>query len=112
MSKFFVGQETVRVPFPDGEWTDIKDELTQEDQDIVVNSMAHAKAKGTTPEVEFDLGKLTLLERVIVAWSFAEDGKAIPVNRDTISRLRGRYRQAILAKADELSKASMEFAKN
>ena len=63
-------------------------------------------------KINLNLGKLPLLIRSIVAWSFAEDGKPIPVNPDTISRLRARYREPILTKIDELQTQAGQFLKN
>ncbi len=110
MGKYFLGNETVRVTFEDGQWVDIKEELSQEDSDYIMNAMAKAEA-GTATKVEFNLGRLALLERSIISWSFAED-KPIPVSRENISNLRVKYRAKVLSEIDRLNQAASEFAKN
>ena len=111
MSKFFLENEVARITFDDSEWVDVKEELTQEDQDFILNKLAHAEAKGTDSKVEMTLGRMALLQRAIVAWSFQEDGKSIPITTDNISKLRNRYRSIVLAKIDELNTAATEFKK-
>ncbi len=109
MGRFFQDAETVRVTFPDGEWVDVKEELSQADQDYVLNQMAQAELSDKSSDVKLRFGKLALLERGIVAWSFAEDCKPIPITPDTISRLRLRYRSPVLKELDRLDKAALEF---
>ncbi|MCK9520186.1 MAG: hypothetical protein M0R74_14355 [Dehalococcoidia bacterium] len=111
MSQYFIGAETVRLAFPDGQWVDLKEEMTQADQDYVVNKMVRAKLQakdGGASDVSLDLGKGAVMERMIVAWSF----EGVPVNPDNISKLRGKYRALILEKIDELQKAAGEWSKN
>jgi hypothetical protein len=102
MSEFFLDSETHRVEFPDGQWVDVKAELTQADQDYIMGQMAQAAGN----EIQLRLGQLPLLERSIVAWSFPE-----PVTKENISRLRLRYRTVLLAEIDRLNTAAMEFAR-
>ncbi len=110
MGKYFLGSETVRVTFEDSQWIDIKEELSQEDSDFIMNAMAKAEA-GAETKVEFNLGRLALLERSVVAWSFAED-KPVPVTRENISNLRVKYRAKVLSEIDRLNKEASEFSKN
>lgn len=107
MSKFFLEKETFRVEFPDGQWCDIKEEMTQADSDFIINKMTKAKYK----DVDMDLGKQSLLERMIVDWSFT-DGNKIPVNPENISNLRTKYRAMILKEIDRVVTESQEFSKN
>lgn len=111
MGKFFQEAETCRIDFPDGEWVDIKEELSQEDQDYILNQMAEAATEedeGKT-KVTLMLGRLAMLERSIVAWSFSVDGQPVPVSRDNINRLRVKYRQKVLDTANDLYEAAGEF---
>lgn len=115
MSKYFSGNETRRINFPDGQWVDVKEELTQEDSDYILSQLAKTSiTEGKkTPDIEISLGKLALLERSIVAWSFADDsGQPVPVTRDNISRLRRRYRSVILPEVDKLNQEADSFSKN
>jgi len=108
MSKFFIADELFRVTFPDGEWVDIKTELSQRDQDCIIRNMAKAKT-GDKPEIEFDLGRQSLLEIMVKDWSFKENDKPVPVTPDNISNLRQKYRSKVLAEIDRLSKESTSF---
>ncbi len=110
MGKFFSGGETYRVTFPDGEWIDVKQEFSQADQDYMLDQMAHAEATGKDAKLSFSLGKLAMLERGIVAWSFTGDSdKPVPVNRDTINTLRLRYRAKILEEINRLNEEAARF---
>ena len=104
MSEFFLDSEVVRVGFPDEQWIDIKEELTQADQDAVTNAMV--KMHGS--EMEMTIGRTILLERMVVAWSFPE-----PVNAENLSRLRRKYREPTLVKIDEVNTQAYSYlAKN
>ena len=107
MSKYFIERETIRVPFEDGQWADLKEEMSQADSDYVMNQMAKTKADNGKAEISIDLGRLALMERMVVAWSFDA-----PVNKDNLSNLRTKYRTLILAKINELTTKASEFSKN
>ena len=97
---FFNKGETVRIDFPDGEWVDVKEELNQADQDYIMNSMAAVKEAA----VSFNLGRLALLERSVVAWSQPES-----INRDNLSNMKRQYREPVLTKIDELNAKPYEY---
>lgn len=108
----FIGAERVRIPFPDGEWIEVKQELTQEDEDAIASEMLSASNTGGSTAVQIKAGRLALLARGVVAWSFAgTDGKPIPLTRDNLSCLRARYRQPTLAKLDALTASALEFVR-
>lgn len=111
MGEFFLDAEKVRVDFPDGQWVDVKEELTQADQDYIITQMARAEQNGGKARLELTLGQLSLLERSILDWSFTEADKKIPISRDTISRLRRRYREKITAEVNRLNNEAQEFIK-
>ena len=98
MGEFFLDSEVVRVCFQDDNWVDVKEELTQADQDYIMGQMV--KGEVIKPE----LGRIPLLERSIVAWSFPE-----PVNRENIIRLRVRYRVKLLNEINRLNEQALEF---
>jgi hypothetical protein len=100
MSEFFIEDEKVRVEFDDGNWVDLKSELTQEDQDYISNAMMKYKDKG----IDVTLGRMPLLERMVVAWSFP-----VQVTRKNISNLRRKYREPVLDKSEELNKDSRAY---
>lgn len=107
MSKYFINENDLyRVTFDDGEWVDIKKELTQKDQDNILNTMA--KTKGKDAELELNLGRQTLLEVSVKAWSFC-DGAPIPVTPDNLSNLKVKYRSKVLNEIDRLNKEASSF---
>ena len=112
MGKHFINEkDTYRISFPDGEWIDIKTELSQADSDYIMGKMADIKA-GEPMGIDIKLGRLPLLERSIVAWSFAEDGKSVEINAETISQLRSKYRILVFKEINRLTLESQSFAKN
>ncbi len=109
MSEHFLEGETVRVDYPDGAWIDIVEEFTQEDNDYITGKMVNirgqkGKGKDAKTDMEFKIGRMAVLERAVRKWSFPE-----PINPDTLSRLRIRYREPLLAKIDELAAAQSEW---
>lgn len=117
MGKFFSTGETFRVTFPDGEFVDIKQEFSQADLDYITSKMMQTKVSTdgkSKPEAEVAMvfGKQATLERAIVAWSFQEEGKPVPVTPDNISNLRMKYRTKVLAEIDRLASEAGEFSKN
>lgn len=100
MSEFFLDSEVVRIDFEDGQWVEVKEELTQADQDAITNAMV--KVHGT--EMDMTIGRITLLERMVVAWSFPE-----PVNPENLSRLRRKYREPTLVRIDELNSQAYDY---
>jgi len=97
MSDTFYEGEVFRVTFPDGNWVDVTEELTQADQDFLLNEMAKVEDKRSN-SVAFNLGKSLLLERCIKAWSFDK-----PINPENISHLRLKYRSKVLREIDRLN---------
>ena len=111
MGKYFLDDEKVRVTFKDGEWVDIKEELTQADQDYIMNQMTSAGQHGGTATIEFKLGQMGLLERSILDWSFADGETKILVTPENISRLRLRYRTKVLEEINSLNEKATEFVR-
>jgi len=106
MGEFFTDGEKVRIDFEDGQWVDIKEELTQYDQDFLLDRMARAESTGSEAKVTLSLGRMALMERAILAWSFPE-----PVTPDNISRLRIRYRQRVLDEVNRLNEQAGEWVR-
>lgn len=100
MSEFFNEGEKVRVDFEDGCWIDIKEEMTQADQDYIMNAMAAVQ----NTAVSFNLGRLALLERCVLGWSFRE-----PITKDNLSNLRRKYREVVLQRIDEQNSKPLEY---
>ncbi len=113
MSKFFIDEkELERITFDDGEWVDVKRELTQVDGDYITTKMAKTKGGLKDIEIDINLGSLPLMERSIVAWSFKDDsGQSVEVTSDTVSNLRSKYRRVILLKINDLNVEARQFSK-
>ena len=111
MGQFFVDGEVVKIAFEDGEWIDVKEELSQADQDYLLDQMAKAESIGKDAKISFSLGRLAMLERSIITWSFQIDGKPVPVTKDNISRLRLKYRQKVLEEVNRLNEQAGEFTR-
>ena len=115
MSECFLESEKVRITFPDGpdgqdgNWVELKEELTQDDQDYIMTQMVKGKT-GEALKTKIEWGHLPLLERSIVDWSFTgKDGNKMPITKDNISSLRLRYRAKLLIEIDHLNTQAMEF---
>ena len=105
MSEWFIEDEREKVEFPDGSWVEIKTELTQEDQDAITTAMVKMR---DNKDIDMVVGRLILLERMVVAWSFDP-----PVNKANLSKLRRKYREPVLKRIDELNGQNWEYiAKN
>ena len=100
MSEWFIEDEAVRIDYPDGAWIEVKSELTQRDQDYITNAMMTYKGK----EMEVKIGRLALLERMVIKWSFS-----VPVNSDNLSKLRRKYRQPLLERCDQLNSEAYDY---
>jgi hypothetical protein len=112
MSKFFIDEiDKFRVNFPDGEWIDIKTELSQSDSDYIMNAMIQAEALDgkNEPKLNIKVGKLPLLERSIIDWSFKDGDKIIPVNNINIGKLKSKYRTKVLQEIDRLNNEAGSF---
>ena len=104
MSEWFIENETEKVTFEDGVWIELKQELDQEDQDAIAGAMLKLKGK----DLEMQVGRLILLERMVLRWSFDT-----PVNKSNLSKLRRKYREPVLDKINDLNSAAFEYvAKN
>jgi hypothetical protein len=104
VSDFFIENETEKVEFPDGVWIELKQELDQEDQDAIAGAMLKLKGK----DLEMQVGRLILLERMVLRWSFDT-----PVNKSNLSKLRRKYREPVLDKINDLNSVAFEYvAKN
>ena len=103
MSKFTINKDDLfRVTFPDGEWADIKKEFSQRDLDYITNQLMKTKD-------EMQYGMMAMLERGIVAWSFADDSKPLAVDSENISNLKSKYREIILKEINRLSQEAKSF---
>ncbi len=116
--KFFASGDTKRVDLDDGQWVDIKAELSVGDWEKIDASMLQylaespnggnrqerrrlSRGKANTEQVANirirGAGNIEVLEVLIVAWSFEN----VEINRNSISKLKETWTEKILAAADE-----------
>lgn len=93
MGKFFISQESARLDVGDGEWVEIKKELSfAESQKVIGAGVASVHAgenKRDEYKVDFEFMNVIKLETWIVDWSFTDDDKAkVPVSRSAICNLQ------------------------
>jgi len=103
---YFSRNETERLTFPDGQWVDLKRVPSQGDADYVAGRMFAAGKPNLLA------GRLPMMARMIVAWSFEEDGKPVPITEDMVDTLHPRYRNLIIDKINELTDKAGEWLKN
>ena len=108
MGEFFWDSESVRIDFPDGNWIDVKPELLQDDQDYIMGCMVQTDENGKQI-LKAEKGRIPLLERSILDWSFTDGKGKVPITRDTISRLRLKYRSKVLIEVNRLNTEALEF---
>jgi hypothetical protein len=84
----FVKEDVTRLTLPDGEWVDVKRELTVgEDREFRVAGMKKATVKGDI-EVDFKAISLARVKTYLVGWSAVDHkGKMLPVTSDAIEAL-------------------------
>jgi hypothetical protein len=83
----------------------LRGSYTAADQEAVENAASGVKSLGRgRPQLESRGGsaRRTLLERMIVDWTFAQGGRTVPVTREMIGKLPVNYRRPILEKCDEI----------
>ena len=74
----FVSTELVRIELEDGEWVDIKSGLSLGDYEKIAIESDSDRPEGRI---------VATLLVVIKAWNLKDDGKDMPINRDSIERL-------------------------
>jgi len=85
----------------------MKGTLTAADQEVVGNASSSADKKGNI-ETRLGSGKLIMLTRMIVDWTFAVQGRKVEVRPDTIRLLPANYIRPLLEKCDELAAGMTE----
>ena len=87
-------QVVVRGKFTAGIQEDIGNIATQMDED-------------GKPFMVTGTARLSMMEHMIVSWSFTQNGHPVPVSLDAIRELGAEYQTPILEKIDELAKKGM-----
>lgn len=82
----FVKPGVVRVPLSDDDWIDLKRELTVGEARQILFSTLEEQGDGTFKR-NLDAAIMLRLLSYIVAWSFVDDGRPVPVSADAINAL-------------------------
>lgn len=77
------------------------------DQEAIGNA-AVSTDKGGKMIFQAGSGRLALLQRMIVDWTFAAGGRKVEVRPETIKRLPANYSNPLLEKCDELAQGMTE----
>ena len=87
----FVSAETVRLELTEGDWLEVKRELTYgEQQNLLLGDTQVTRVEGGVKEVTVDLELINIRDMAmwIVDWSFEDaNGKRVPVSIDSIKAL-------------------------
>jgi hypothetical protein len=108
----FVQPETVRLDISDGEWIEIKKQLTWAEQQDFTNAGVDTKVSG--PEISVKWGDVALQRLLIwlVDWSLLDaNGKNVPISRDSISALDTETGEEIVAAMNKYVAARAEEKK-
>lgn len=126
MNKYFVEEDTHRLTFDDGEWVDIKKEMSAGDQEKLQTALFQLDTQGITDNREgrraarrqdniklnFRPSYLPLLEINIQAWSFSNGTNGtkekIPLTRENIAKLKDPIASLIADEIDRLNPFSPE----
>lgn len=77
------------------------------DQEAVGNAAMTTDRKGKT-SYQAGTGRLMLLNRMIVDWTFTSGGRKVSVTPEAVRRLRSNYTTPLLEKCDELAQGMTE----
>jgi len=85
----------------------IKGTITVADQEYVTDQYGQSGKNGGV-EVRMGKGRFALLDRMIISWTFTQNGHPVPVNALAIRRLPANYSNAILEVIDNISTSMSE----
>jgi len=87
----------------------LKGSITVADQEYVTNNYSKtATGKDTSIEVQMGTGRFSLLDRMILRWTFTKNGMPVPFNRNTVRKLPAHYSNRILEVIDAISQPMSE----
>lgn len=99
MQSHFINNEIRRVDLGDGQWVDVKRELSVADRDFIINRMFRG-SNGESQSVTVDT--VALLLASITDWSFVDaDGKKLPVAEEHVNRLKPATAKLIQSRLGE-----------
>jgi hypothetical protein len=87
----------------------VKGSMTVADQEYVTNNYSKAATgKKNSVEVQMGTGRFSLLDRMILSWTFKYKGQDVPLSRHTIRQLPAHYSNRILEICDEIAQPMSE----
>lgn len=89
MGRFTDPHATTRYELSDGDWVELRNELSFEEQRRVESGGLVGRVEGGDMGVEVDWAAYGVARLVgwIADWSFTDNGTRVPVNRETVGRL-------------------------
>jgi len=79
----------------------LKGSMDISDQEYTANLMGKL-GKEKDLEIRLGTGRFSLLDRMIISWTFTRNGKLVPLTPANIRRLPSRYSTPILAAIDKI----------
>jgi hypothetical protein len=79
----------------------LKGSMDIADQEYTANQMGALK-KDKSLEIRMGTGRFSLLDRMILSWTFTRNGKAVPLSQANIRKLPSRYSTPILEAIDRI----------
>jgi hypothetical protein len=80
----------------------IKGTITVSDQEYVTNHYGNASKSGSI-ELKMGNGRFAILDKMIIDWTFVQNGQKVPVTPQNIRRLPANYSNPILEEIDKLT---------
>lgn len=94
----FVQPKIVRLPLTEGQWIDVKRELSYGEQTDMFASMRKQFGAGTIPVLDTTLIGRARMAAYLLAWSFVDaEGTPVPVSPAAINNLDGETAREIAA---------------
>jgi hypothetical protein len=94
----FVQPKIVRLPLTEGQWIDVKRELSYGEQTDMFASMRKQFGAGTVPVLDTTLIGRARMAAYLLAWSFVDaEGTPVPVSPAAINNLDGETAREIAA---------------
>lgn len=88
----------------------LRGSYTAADMEAVTNASVLSNPGSKAGRMTFlgGTGRIKLMERMILNWTFARNGQTVPVSSNTIRQLPANYQTPILEKCDELAQLALD----
>ena len=99
MESPFVSEATVRVDIGEGQWIEIKEAISHADYGAIQQATLRGLVKGElrageqpsfslSDDLSLDAGSQVMVLRCLRAWSFSNGAGPVPINAESLARLR------------------------